>query len=269
MSRPSSPPVTPGDEGAPSGAVVIDAAAPLRWLRRGLRDYATNPLPGVLHGGMMALFGAILVVALRDHFWLLAGAFSGFLLIAPVLASGLYAVSAHLERGEKVCCAEVIRLWTSGDRRLMTFGFLLALAVTGWVMTSAALITLWAPVPILKPVDFLRHVVLDTDSALFEAWLLLGGWLAAPVFASSVMTLPMLVATRTPLWHAVSESWRAVGTHPIVMCVWAVCIVVLVAVGMALAMVGLMLTVPVVAYASWHAYRDFERAGVIRPLRCE
>ncbi|MFN3486320.1 MAG: MlaE family ABC transporter permease, partial [Planctomycetota bacterium] len=48
-------------------------------------------------------------------------------------------------------------------------------------------------------------------------------------FASSVMTLPMLVDTPTPLWHAVGESWRAVGSHPVVMGVWAVCIVALVA----------------------------------------
>ena len=103
--------------------------------------------------------------------------------------------------------------------------------------------------------DFVLHVVLADGVGLFEVWLLLGAWLAAPVFASSVMTLPMLVDTPTPLWHAVGESWRAVGSHPVVMGVWAVCIVALVALGMALAMVGLMLTVPVVAYASWHAYR--------------
>jgi len=241
--------------------------APLRWLVHGARDYLSNPLPGLLHGGMMALFGLILLVALRDRFWLLAGAFSGFLIIAPILAAGLYAVSWHLEQGEKVCCSEVVRLWTSGDRRLIAFGVLLGLAGTGWVLTSAALITLWSPAPILKPIDFVRHVVLSPDIGLFEVWVLLGAWLAAPVFASSVMTLPILVDTPTPLWQAVGESWRAVGSHPVVMGVWALCIALLVGVGMVLGMIGLMVTVPVVAYASWHAYRDFERAGVIRPLR--
>lgn len=264
MMTPSPPPAVAGDR---SPVSAIGWAAPLRWLRLGWRDYVTHPLPGALHGGMMALFGLILWLALRDEFWLLAGAFSGFLIIAPVLASGLYAVSRYLERGEKVCCAEVVRLWSSGDRRLMTFGLLLGLAGTGWVLTSAALITLWAPAPVQRPMDFVLHVVLADGVGLFEVWLLLGAWLAAPVFASSVMTLPMLVDTPTPLWHAVGESWRAVGSHPVVMGVWAVCIVALVALGMALAMVGLMLTVPVVAYASWHAYRDFERAGLIRPLR--
>ncbi|TSE35895.1 DUF2189 domain-containing protein [Tepidimonas charontis] len=253
-----------GDSGPPS---PLGLTAPLRWLQQGWRDYRRNPLPGVLHGGLMALFGLILWFGLRDQFWLLAGAFSGFLIIAPLLASGLYAVSWYLERGEKVCCAEVVQLWTSGDRRLMSFGLLLALAGTGWVLTSAALITVASPVPIRTPTDFVRHIVLDPQVGLFEVWLLLGAALAAPVFASSVMTLPMLVDTRTPLWQAVGESWRAVGSQPVVMGLWALCIVLLVAVGMALMMVGLVLTVPVLAYASWHAYRDFERAGLIRPVR--
>ncbi|TSE20517.1 hypothetical protein Talka_00864 [Tepidimonas alkaliphilus] len=245
----------------------IDARAPLRWLARGWRDYRTNPLPGVLHGGLMALFGLILLLALRDHFWLLAGAFSGFLLIAPILASGLYAVSWHQEQGQKACCQEVMALWTSGDRRLLIFGVLLALAGTGWVLTSAALITLGAPVPIERPADFVRHVMLAPGLGLFEVWILLGAWLAAPVFASSVMALPMLVDTPTPLWRAVGESWRAVGARPGVMAAWAVCIALLVGLGMALAMVGLVVVVPVLAYASWHAYRDFERAGLIAPER--
>jgi hypothetical protein len=42
------------------------------------------------------------------------------------------------------------------------------------VLTSAGLITLWAPEPIDKPMDFLRSVVLAEDFGLFEAWLLLG-----------------------------------------------------------------------------------------------
>ena len=250
-------------------AVTLDARSPLRWLARGWRDYRANPLPGLLHGGMMALFGLILLVALRDHFWLLAGAFSAFLLIAPILASGLYAVSWYLERGQKVCCQEVMALWASGDRRLVAFGLLLALAGTGWVLTSAALITLWAPVPIDRPADFVRHVMLAPELGLFEVWLLLGAWLAAPVYASSVMALPMLVDTPTPLWRAVGESWRAVGARPGLMAAWAVCISVLVALGMALAMVGLVVVVPVLAYASWHAYRDFERAGLIEPVRAQ
>ena len=60
------------------------------------------------------------------------------------------------------------------DHRLVMFGLLLAAAGTGWVLTSASLITAFAPQPVRDPVDFLRVVVLNDQSWLFEAWLSAG-----------------------------------------------------------------------------------------------
>ncbi|MBS3996749.1 MAG: DUF2189 domain-containing protein, partial [Hydrogenophaga sp.] len=130
------------------------------------------------------------------------------------------------------------------------------LAGTGWVLTSAGLITLWSPEPIHKPLDFLRHVVLVRELGLFEVWLLLGALLAAPVFASTVVALPMLVDTTVPVSMAVAESWRAVANHPIPMALWALVITALAAVGMLTALLGLVVLIPIIAHASWHAYCD-------------
>jgi len=249
---------------APKSATTPSSAArppvgfgsPARWLALGWSDLRQNPLPGLFHGFLLAAFGALLLWAVGDRFWLLAGAFSGFLIVAPILATGLYQVSRALESGRRVGLAEVGSLWRSGNRRLVIFGLLLGLAGTGWVMTSAGLITLWSPVPIQKPADFLRHVVLVREVGLFEAWLLFGALLAAPVFASTVVALPMLVDTQAPVMVALKASWRAVANHPGPMVVWAVLIVLIVGLGMATALLGLIVIVPLVAHASWHAYRD-------------
>ena len=238
--------------------------SPLRWLTLGARDLWRNPRPGLLHGFLLALFGIILFVGVRNHFWLLVGAFSGFLIVAPILATGLYAVSRAGAQGQSVCCAEVIHIWTSGDRRLIAFGLLLCLAGTGWVLTSAGLITLWAEQPVRAPVDFLRHVVLAPSPGLFEVWLLLGALLAAPVFASTVITLPLLVDSQLPLWMAVGESWRAVGSHPVPMALWALVIAALVGLGMATFMLGLIVVIPLLGHGSWYVYQDMKRTGAIR-----
>ena len=55
---------------------------------------------------------------------------------------------------------------------------------------------------------------------------------------------------------AVKASWRAVASHPGAMVVWAVLIVLLVCLGMVTALLGLIVIVPWIAHASWHAYRD-------------
>lgn len=244
-----------------SPTVSIDLQSPFRWLRLGLRDFIQNPWPGLMHGAGLALFGGALFVFARDHFWLLAGAFSGFLIVAPIVATGLYAASREASRGRQIGCREVVKLWLSGDRRLMRFGFLLAAAGTGWVLTSAALITWWAPGPIERPADFLHLVVLVPAPGLFEVWLLLGALLAAPVFASSVVTIPLLMDTDTPLWEAVGLSWSVVGSYPIVMALWAGLIVLLVGLGLATLMLGLLVVAPILGHASWHVYADMKQAG--------
>jgi uncharacterized membrane protein len=249
----------PPDSSAPTtnpAPVSVGLHSPLRWLLLGGADLRRNPVPGLVHGLLLTAFGAFLLWAARDKFWLLAGAFSGFLIVAPILATGLYSVSRVCSTGRSVGMSEVIALWGSGDRRLITFGLLLGLAGTGWVLTSAGLITLWSPVPIAKPVDFLRHVVLVQDIGLFEVWLLMGVLLAAPVFASSVVALPMLVDTTVPVSMAVLTSWRAVADHPLPMALWALTIAVLMGLGMATGLLGLIVLLPLIAHASWHAYCD-------------
>lgn len=238
------------------GVRRIPALRPLGWLAHGWRDLMQCPVPGLLHGLALAAFGGLLFWLARHQFWWLAGAFSGFLLVAPVLATGLYAVSRALERGEPATLATALRAWQPTDHRMIVFGLLLALAGTGWVLTSAALITSALPGQVNRPVDFVRLVVLAEQGLLFETWLVLGALMAAPVFASSVMAMPMLMDRRVGVLGAVFTSWRAVMEHPAPMALWALLLMALTALGMATVMLGLVVVMPWLAHASWHAYRD-------------
>lgn len=241
------------------GVRRIPLLRPLGWLACGWRDLMQHPLPGLAHGLVLAAFGVILFLAARDQFWWLAGAFTGFLLVAPVAATGLYAVSRAAERGEPAGLATALRAWRPNDHRMVLFGGLLALAGTGWVLTSAALITRALPGAVNSPIDFIRLVVLAPDGTLFFTWLALGALMAAPVFASSVMALPLLMDTRIGVLGAVFTSWRTVMEHPAPMALWALLLMGLTAIGMASVMLGLVVVAPWLAHASWHAYRDLVR----------
>jgi len=236
---------------------------PWQWLSAGWRDFRRCPGPGLLHGMAAWLFGAALLTLAGQRFWLLAGAFSGFLLVAPIVATALYAVSRALARGEPIDWALFWRSWRPDKPALMVFGLLLGLAGTGWVLTSASLITAGAPSPVNSPMDFVRVVVLAPEGWLFEAWLLLGAVLAAPVFASSVLTIPLLLDRRIGLWAAVLVSWRAVIDQPVLMAQWAGWLMALTALGMAPLLLGLPVLLPVLAHASWHAYQDLVDASAL------
>ncbi|MBK9134505.1 MAG: DUF2189 domain-containing protein [Betaproteobacteria bacterium] len=234
---------------------------PLAWLARGWADFMRSPGPGLAHGAVCALFGLALVALARERFWILVGACTGFLLVAPVVATGLYATSRALDQGRRASLADAVAVWRSFDGRLVRFGLLLALAGTGWVLTSAALITGFAAAPILGPADFVREVVLNPRSWLFEAWLLLGAVLAAPVFASSVVAMPLLLDRPVGVLTAVLTSWRAVLGSPAAMALWAFVLALLCGIGMGTAMLGLVVVVPWLGHASWHAYRDIVGAA--------
>jgi uncharacterized membrane protein len=237
------------------GVRNIPLLRPLGWLARGWRDLMRCPLPGLLHGLVLATFGGVLIVLAHDQFWLLSGAFTGFLLVAPVAATGLYAVSRSLEKGQRADLAVSVAAWKP-ERRLVVFGLLLALAGTGWVLTSAALITGFAAAPVPTPIDFLRVVVLNERSPLFEVWLAMGAFLAAPVYASSVVAIPLLLDRPVSVLAAVLTSWRVVQAHPLPMALWAALLMGLTVLGMATALLGLVVIAPWLAHASWHAYRD-------------
>jgi len=246
---------------------TISLQQPLTWLVRGARDTLRCGWISVAHGLVMAAFGGLLLVLAHDQFWLLAGAFSGFLLVAPILATSLYAMSRALERREPVGWPLVLTTWLNwkdgdfvkwGDehRNLVRFGVMLAAAGTAWVVLSAVLIQLMAPVPISSPRDFLVHVVLAPKGFLFELWLMLGGILVAPIFASTVITIPLLLDRRLTVAQAVAVSWRVVEANPIALALWGALIMGLIFVGFSLLLLGLVIVVPVLGHASWHAYRD-------------
>lgn len=246
----------------------------LRWVGLAWRDIERAPGVSLAHGLALALAGGVIGAVGWHHFWWLAGALTGFLVVAPVLAVGLYASAAALERGEPVGWRLVWRTWmswrtrqagTPHDWRLVRFGLLLGLAGTGWVLTSAALVTWLSPMPVKEPMDFVRHVMLAHNSWLFEGWLALGGVLAAPVFASSVITLPLLLDRQVSLLDAVVTSWRVVLANPVPMAVWAGLIMGLAVLGLASLMIGLLLVVPLLGFASWHAYRDTVDASALPP----
>jgi uncharacterized membrane protein len=265
MHTTSSPPPSP-DRAVPR-VRTITLTQPVHWLALAWRDMGQCGWVSYAHGLVLALAGVAILAVAHHRFWLLAGAFSGFLLVAPVLATSLYALSRALERGEPAGMGVVLKTWLNWQNShvnkwgndywcLVQFGALLALAGTGWVLTSAALITLLAPVPIATPLDFIRHVVLAPTGYLFELWLAIGGVLAAPIFASTAIAIPLLLDRRVSLMHAVLTSWQVVLTNPLPMAFWAAMIMGFTFLGLATLLLGLIAIIPMLGHASWHAYRD-------------
>jgi len=273
---PNSLPSTPNQTGDAALVQIrtVGVTQPLCWLSKAWHDLTRCGWISVLHGMAIALAGALMLWLARDRFWFLAGAFSGFLLVGPVLATGLYALSRGLERGEQGGLATVLATWLNWKNgkmqpwgeaqwRLVRFGVLLALAGTAWVLVSAGLISWLAPVPITSPLVFIEQVVLAKEGWLFEIWLALGGALVAPIFASTVVTIPLLLDRQVSVGQAMATSWQVIFANPVPMAFWAALIMLLTLLGFATALAGLIFLVPLLGHASWHAYRDLLDASAL------
>ena len=256
---------------------TVGLMQPMTWLVLAWRDMARSGWISFAHGLAITAFGGVILAVAHHRFWLLAGALSGFLVVAPVLATSLYALSRALEQRQEANLGVVLKTWLNWQNShfnkwgndywcMVQFGALLALAATGWVITSAAFITLLAPMPVETPMDFMRHVVLANNGWLFELWLALGSLLAAPIFASSVIAMPLLLDRRASLRVAVLTSWQVVVANPLPMAFWAALILGFTLLGLGSLLLGLIFVMPMLGHASWHAYRDLVDASSL-PLR--
>jgi uncharacterized membrane protein len=234
----------------------VPVLRPFAWVALGVRDLRRAPWPSLFHGWLVVVGGWI-IAALALKWWpLLPGAFSGFVLVGPILCTGLYELSRRVERGDRACIDDVIAAWRRGTQPLVWLGLGLAVAGTAWVLVSAVLVAIFVKAPITGGPAFLRHVVFSEGSNLYAIWVLSGGAGASLVFAATVVSAPFLLDRDTDLSTAVWASIRAVGENPVAMGIWATIIMVATALSMATAMLGFLVTIPVIGHATWHAYRE-------------
>jgi uncharacterized membrane protein len=76
------------------------------------------------------------------------------------------------------------------------------------------------------------------------------------VFAVSVVSVPMMLDRGTDTVVAALTSVRALFANFVPLTVWALLIVVLVGAGFASFFLGLVIAVPLIGHATWHAYRE-------------
>lgn len=235
----------------------VEIFMPMQWLALAWKDMEKCPTAGVTHGFILALIGGGLFWFARHDFWWIAAMLSASMIIAPLLATGLYDISRRIERGQEATLTDAFHIWTSGDKRLIKFGLLLALSSAGWLVCSAALIHWMLPASVNTPSDFIRLVVLQPEFGLFEVWVLMSAFIAAPMFASTLVTIPLLMDHPTlSVQQAVRTSWRVVAMNPFAMACWAGILCLFTALGIGSAFLGLLGVVPMLGHASWHAYRD-------------
>ena len=236
---------------------TVESTRPLVWLKQGWRDLLDNLPASLAYGACFAVIGYLILAYVSDMPYLYTAAICGFFLIGPVAAAGLYEISRRHDQGERTGLMSSLHGLARNTESLFYFGLFLALALVSWERLSAILFALFYRDNIADLGQFYGTVFFSLDYLPFViTYLIVGGALAALVYTLSAVSVPMLMDRDTDIATAMMTSARAVGTNLPAMARWAGLIVALCAIGFATMMLGMIVLLPLLGHASWHAYKD-------------
>jgi len=237
---------------------------PWEWLAAGWRDLLRAPAISMSFGLILAVAGALLSVGLwlADLVYLVLPFAAGFMIVGPFMGLAFYEVSRRHAAGEPISFSSVALAITRNPRHFGVMGFILLLILLTWIRIGAMIFMLyWGMDP--PPLhDLIVHTFLRPESLPFLAFgTAVGAVFAGLTFAVTAVSIPMMLDRKVDVLTAIVTSVRVVRHNPVVMLFWAVLIVVFTGVGIATLFLGLIVVLPLIGHASWHAYQDLVLAG--------
>ena len=249
----------PGDDEAASSAPAIRTVAvgaPLRWLAAGWSDFRANPLPSAFYGACFALMGFLINLVFGYAYQYVSALVTGFFLVGPFLAIGLYDLSRRREQGQPAWLAPTLDAWRPNVGSVGIFALVLCVILLVWARASLVVFALFFTYDMPDLRGFLAQVLSPSHVEFLLAYVCVGGFFAVLVFAISVVSVPMMLDRNTDGITAALTSLRAFAANVPAMIAWGTLIVVLIAAGFASWFAGLVIVVPVIGHATWHAYRE-------------
>lgn len=234
-------------------------------LAKGIDDFYAMPTHAVF---LCAIYPVIGLVLARLAFGysilpLIYPLASGFALVGPFAALGLYELSRRREAGLDASAWQAFEvLQSSSIGAIAALGLVLLMVFGIWIDVAYNIyVSNFGYAPPASLAQFARDV-LTTPAG----WTLIvvgngvGLLFAALALTIGVVSFPLLVDRDVGAAVALLTSIRAVIKNPLTMAVWGLIVAVLLLLGSLPFFLGLTVVLPVLGHSTWHLYRKVVEA---------
>jgi uncharacterized membrane protein len=251
-----------GQDGIPALPVVrkIEARDIREALRRGAEDFWAMPSHLAFLGLIYPLCGLVLayVTSQQNALQLVFPLASGFALLGPIAAVGLYEMSRRRELGLDTSWKYAFNVARSPSiPSIGALGLLLLAIFLAWIAVAQLLyVKLFGSTPPASYPGFLKEVVSTQRGwTLIIAGCLIGFGFAVVSLSISVVSFPLLLDRDVGAAAAVATSVKTVRENPTTMALWGLIVAAALAIGSLPLFIGLAVVMPILGHATWHLYR--------------
>ncbi|WP_075880745.1 DUF2189 domain-containing protein [Vreelandella massiliensis] len=235
---------------------------PKAWLTAGIEDFRRAPVVSLTYGLFwVGLSIAVTIGALRLGYWhWLLPLIAGFMFIGPLVAVCSYGVSQAIEKGRPPHLGDAFASWQPHAGQLAMMGVMMMIFFLAWIRLATLLFALFFGME-APGADVFYASLLTTSEGLgmLAVGTAAGAVLAFGAFAISVVAIPTLMDQDLTFMEGIEASVRSVARNFRPMLLWAMMLTGCVVLGVLTFYIGLALILPVLGYASWHAYGDLVR----------